>query len=106
MASDRTDNAVHYKRIWEPRVIMTDRANSTGRTETSDTDRSDVRGGELENALRDVRSFTEVWSRRSVAGAVALDGDYSLGPRSTEDGVQADVSKIELVLLLRREAGC
>ena len=35
---------------------------------------------------------------------MALDGDYSLGPRSTEDGVQADVSKIELVLLLRREA--
>lgn len=28
------------------------------------------------------------------SGAVALDGDCSLGPRSTEDGVHADVSRV------------
>ena len=42
------------------------------------------------------------------SGAVALDGDCSLGPRSTENGILANVSGVELGLdlELRTEAGC
>ena len=46
---------------------------------------SDVRGGELEKGFKgcSVVHGGGVWW---VAAAVALDGDCSLGPRSTEDG--------------------
>jgi hypothetical protein len=89
----------------DPRAAgrKSDETKSTRREEAAEQIGQMCGEGDLEKALKELVRFAEGFVL--VLGAVAPDGDCSLGPRSTEDGVHADVSR-SVFGELRREAGC
>lgn len=103
LARNRAEESLHYEGNRVAKGGEMEILNKNEQ-ETRRRSRSDVRGvGDvfLYSGKR-ARSFAEKLAVAELVGG--LDGDCSLGPRSTEDGVRADVERGSTEL--RREAGC